>query len=233
MNVNCNEWLEKEKRTQDNFLMFFLQIKRVNFLSSSGHVLGPSLRENAYTASRTNTLEAGFLEFSCLFLSFEAYVFPSCNSVAYHSLSHNHSLTLSQKSTKAPAFYYSFSPTYSHPHPFCKNPPWLWSWSADQFSLLSLRFWSTGWPLVRFWASSKATNSTMVFWKSWMKHWILSTDSSTMRRRSRLQSVLWRTGSMMLNMLSMKLRTYRRRLIMNIYAPRTWMPLDLTAIGWA
>ena len=132
----------------------------------------------------------------------------------------------------APAFYYSFSLTYSHPHPFCKNPPWLWSWSADQFSLLSFRLFSTGWHLVRSWASSKATSSMMaVFWKNWMKHWILSTDYSTMRRRSRLQVLLWRTGLMMLNMLSLKLRTYRRRLIMNIYDPRTLMPLDLTALG--
>jgi len=75
-------------------------------------------------------------------------------------------------------------------------------------------------------ASSKATNSMMaIFWKSWMKHCILSTDYSTMRRRSRLQVLLWRTGLMMLSMLSMKLRTYWRRLIMNIYDPRTLMPL--------
>ena len=76
-------------------------------------------------------------------------------------------------------------------HPLCKIPPWLWSSSEDQFSPLSLTFCSTGWPLVRFWASSKATNSMMVFWKSWKKHWILSTDYLTMRRRSRLQSLLY------------------------------------------
>ena len=234
-----NEWRKRKdaKISFECFFFFFFyqegltcdstckKQKKIAFSwpsSNLGHMVGPSFLYIERKRIR-------FLEFSCLFLSFEAYVFPSCNSVAYHSLSHNHFLTLLQKSTKAPAFYFSFSLTYSHPHPLCKNPPWLWSWSEDQFSPLSLTFWSTGWPLVRFWASSKTTNSMMVFWKSWKKHWILSADYSTMRRRSRLQSLLWRTGLMMLNMLSMKPRTYWMRLIMNIYDPRTL--IDMTAIG--